>query len=426
MAISTHYAALRLTPTAPPEVIRAAYKALALIYHPDKTLHKTPQERASHAAVFNRVQAAYDVLGNKTLKASYDAELERHSNSVDAARSTFHHGATSATNPGPYQTPERRPTTVKLTTPEEKLATRARARHLFEYFQEQRAKRDADEAAMDSASLRSMLQIWKDLAEENKEDKPMHAQCSIRVFEYEQKIVERERQHDEWLAKMAKAKSTPLTSLAKSEPPPTPTVPRKPVATRPESLRQTPQVSIARTLRQDLRSLSPTPQPHSTARVERKRAEAERVAAAALRSQIRLAENARREAAKKARTAQRAADARAEKEKQKAKIEQLNQQEAERIAIARAKVRGVPLGSIGATSASNMQGNLSNAEADAQAAHPAVSVSIEETVDVAQGSAKNTCDGCGLSHKTFREWRMCDTQGTTKGEGENGSSSGYV
>jgi ribosomal protein L3 len=73
-----------------------------------------------------------------------------------------------------------------------------------------------------------------------------------------------------------------------------------------------------------------------------------------------------------------------------------------------------------------MQGNLSNAEADAQAAHPAVSVSIEETVDVAQGSAKNTCDGCGLSHKTFREWRICDTQGTTKGEGENGSSSGYV
>jgi curved DNA-binding protein CbpA len=121
MSTTTHYAALGLNPTAPPEVIRAAYKALALIYHPDKTLHNAPQERASHAAVFNKVQAAYDVLGSPALKASYDAELERHHNVVDVTWSTFHHRSSPET--APYRTAGRKTTAVKLTTPEEKSAT---------------------------------------------------------------------------------------------------------------------------------------------------------------------------------------------------------------------------------------------------------------------------------------------------------------
>jgi hypothetical protein len=33
---STHHAKLYVTPEAPPEVIRAAYKALAMLYHPDR------------------------------------------------------------------------------------------------------------------------------------------------------------------------------------------------------------------------------------------------------------------------------------------------------------------------------------------------------------------------------------------------------
>jgi curved DNA-binding protein CbpA len=152
MSIASHYTVLGLLTTAPPEVIRASYKALALIYHPDKTVHVASQERVSYAAVFNDIQAAYDVLSNPKLKAAYDAELARHNGKVDRTRSTFHYHSPSHTKPEGACTPKRR-TTVKRTTPEEKAAMRARAQQSMEYFREQRTKRDIEEAQADTQSL---------------------------------------------------------------------------------------------------------------------------------------------------------------------------------------------------------------------------------------------------------------------------------
>jgi DnaJ-class molecular chaperone len=90
MSTKTHYTVLELVPTAAPGVIRAAYKAHALMFHPDKTAHLSAGERAIRSAVFNEVQAAYDVLGNPALKAAYDATLAYKNNESNAQRSNAH------------------------------------------------------------------------------------------------------------------------------------------------------------------------------------------------------------------------------------------------------------------------------------------------------------------------------------------------
>ena len=158
MQTPTYYATLGLAPNAPPEVIRAAFKALALIYHPDKTFELPAADRAAHGAVFRKIQGAFDVLSNPNMKAAYDAELARHDGNVDEELSTSHHRAPS--------TPKRK-TPVKLTTPEEKGAMVARARQQLEYLRKQRAKRHDDDADMDITELKRVANIWYDLADEN-------------------------------------------------------------------------------------------------------------------------------------------------------------------------------------------------------------------------------------------------------------------
>ena len=63
------YAELGVTPQAEPEVIRAAYRALARRYHPDR------QNGASAlmAAKMARINHAYDVLGQADRRRAYDA-----------------------------------------------------------------------------------------------------------------------------------------------------------------------------------------------------------------------------------------------------------------------------------------------------------------------------------------------------------------
>lgn len=259
MTIADHYTTLGLAPKAAPEVIRAAYKALALIYHPDKTVHLAASERASRAAVFKGVQAAYDLLGNASLKAAYDAKLARQNTQVDDV------GPSSAAS-RTAMTPQRKPS-VKLSTPLEKAATRAKARQFLEYLRVKRARRDDVDGRMDIAELQAMVQIWSGLAEENKSDPAMHAHCTIRVFEYNQKLVEREQQHTEWLAKMSSAKRTPT-----------------PTASSSITFTSSASTSRTRTTRSTAPDASPTPGSHTTARAEeRKRAEAERLAAATAR-----------------------------------------------------------------------------------------------------------------------------------------------
>lgn len=73
MADRTYYDALHLTPDAPPELIRAAYRALSQVYHPDKR-PGDPGAGATMAAI----NAAYAVLGSTGKRRSYDAWLRAH------------------------------------------------------------------------------------------------------------------------------------------------------------------------------------------------------------------------------------------------------------------------------------------------------------------------------------------------------------
>jgi|GEM_PF-1073021 len=68
-----HYALLGVAPTAEPDVIRAAYRALAKRYHPD---HNTGQWPGSgeHMAELN---AAYAILSSPERRYAYDQWLRQ-------------------------------------------------------------------------------------------------------------------------------------------------------------------------------------------------------------------------------------------------------------------------------------------------------------------------------------------------------------
>ncbi|MBF6606586.1 MAG: DnaJ domain-containing protein [Chloroflexi bacterium] len=80
------YRELQVSRTAEAEVIRAAYRALARVHHPD---HSADTEAATAMA---RINAAWEILGDPGRRAEYDRGLDP----GDAAR-----GAASAATPGP-------------------------------------------------------------------------------------------------------------------------------------------------------------------------------------------------------------------------------------------------------------------------------------------------------------------------------------
>jgi curved DNA-binding protein CbpA len=70
--LKTHYEILGLLNSADDVVIKAAYKALAQKYHPDK--HKTNQDMATR--LMSELNAAHAILGNKAKRKAYDAWLQ--------------------------------------------------------------------------------------------------------------------------------------------------------------------------------------------------------------------------------------------------------------------------------------------------------------------------------------------------------------
>lgn len=81
--MQTLYDILKVQPDAPPEIIRAAYKAMSNMYHPDKN-GGDPDANEQ----MQRINDAYKVLSDPKLRAQYDDELRAsHSDHSDAARS---------------------------------------------------------------------------------------------------------------------------------------------------------------------------------------------------------------------------------------------------------------------------------------------------------------------------------------------------
>lgn len=352
MATPTHYSTLGLDPSAPVAVIRASYKAHVLLHHPDKTLHLSAEERAAHASLFRNVQESYDVLSSASLKATYDAELARHGNSVDSEYSTFHH---------PGQSTPRRSTTVRLTLPEEKSALKARVEQDVAYLRKQRAKQDAEDARMDGAGLRFMLKTWGDLAEEHADDPYLRAHCAMQMQIYRTKVVKREQEHKDWLADLSKPKtSVQKPSATKSNSAPTPKAPRT-----------APTANLASSYSSLTNNTTPMYQSQ------------------------RVPEKARKDAAKQAQVNAKAAASRGEKDQRQRKSQANAQANAERIAKAHTIARAVPKDAVGISKPVFEDANRSCMpfQTDSGAAKPRV---------------QKTCAKCGKAHDSIAEWKKCN------------------
>ena len=72
-----YYGILGVMPSAEMAVIKAAYKALAGVYHPDRN--------QSNEAVFKMqaINEAWDILSNKETKKQYDAVIEKRKSKID-------------------------------------------------------------------------------------------------------------------------------------------------------------------------------------------------------------------------------------------------------------------------------------------------------------------------------------------------------
>jgi hypothetical protein len=276
---------------------------------------------------------------------------------------------------------------------------RAKALQSLENLRQRRNERNAEDAHMDAADLNHMAQIWKQLAEDNRSDPAMNAHCAIRVYEYEQKIADREQQQKEWLAKLSTARMEPCLPSAK-----------KGQTTRVAPQKRTfPYTSRIPTRIVDT-SQSCFTHPTSTDNAHRhvfggfarpeghNHADSKRAPEMTTRAQDRAAEKTQHEAYKQARMDQKAATVRAEKAKQKAKIELQAKQTVERIAKARAKAGAAHPGATCAAVRGETHNNV-----------PKTATAVNRTsFPEAPAKRKKTCGKCGVTHTSFREWRNCN------------------
>lgn len=70
---NTLYDVLEVSPNASPEVIKAAYRQLAIKYHPDRQTDARARQRAEEQ--MKAINAAYEILSDPDRRAEYDRRL---------------------------------------------------------------------------------------------------------------------------------------------------------------------------------------------------------------------------------------------------------------------------------------------------------------------------------------------------------------
>ncbi|KAF1998839.1 hypothetical protein P154DRAFT_602327 [Amniculicola lignicola CBS 123094] len=385
MTTPNYYSTLGLVPSACPEVIRATYKSLVLIHHPDKTVHLPSSERAWHAAQFREIQEAYDVLGVPHLKTAYDTELASSDWRVDEERSTFHRSGSvsSARAKAKSQLPKRNASI--LSSPREKVAISAKIHTQMESLKYEKEKRDREDAGLSAQELKYTLQVWKNMAEERKGSPLEHAHCAIKIHEYESKIRDREQQREDWLANMSAAKSNPGDSGTFGS----------------KQGRSTSSKVTLDLNQKDMRAKPMTRQPRCDESRYRSLAEA-RSAENTTRAQVGAAEKTKRENAKKADLEAKATAIRAEKELQSRRAAHATRQHADRIANARAKAapKADPI------------------RAANRSRERATTFSTQDKRVVSK--RPKTCPKCGGEHPSLAEWKKCTIVAGKAGESEDG------
>lgn len=373
MPIHTHYTTLGLTQTAPEAVIKAAYKVLVLIHHPDKTTHLSLNEQARHTSIFRDIQDAYEVLGNAKLRSTYDAELERHHNKPTKQNTACSSTSTPRRNAG-FATRAPSPRTpVSCSTQEEKEEVRSRISQQLASIQEERIKRSKEEEIMDVNGLRCTLRIWRTMADEHKDDTVLRGHCQMMVDEYEQKVRNREIEDEDFWSNLPDLTSGSSRFRASG---------------------------VAGVQRKGSRAAQPTARAQQKQK-ERKEAEKKRAEEEVQRAQARAADKARQEDLKKQQQDAKAASVRAEKEKQRLKVEEAAQKEAKRIARVRAKVGAAPL-----SMTTPQTGSISGVDIPSKIG-TATNLPTDPKPSATKSSIKKACGKCGKEHISIAEWKLC-------------------
>ena len=85
-----YYEILDLPPTATDEQIRAAYRILVQLHHPDRLQQVSPAVRAYAEERLKKINEAYGVLGDPERRAAYDATLRQSpSRAAEAYAATY-------------------------------------------------------------------------------------------------------------------------------------------------------------------------------------------------------------------------------------------------------------------------------------------------------------------------------------------------
>lgn len=338
-------------------VIKAAYKALVLVHHPDKTVHMSHSDRSNHAVVFRNIRDAYDVVGNPISKAAYDEELRYHDNMLDTQHSTSHQ-TFSSRNRNIIPNLSRQPTiTIHVTTAEEKEAVRARVETQLAQLAEAREQRNREVAILDTTGLRYTLKCWQDMAMQLKNDQMMKAHCQIKVVEYEELLRIRKAEQREWLEKLSMPKRQSQTAVISQG-----------------SLRNQGSTS------------------YSTARAqqkaeERKRSEQQKARQAVKEAQARAAEEIRQNALRKAQREVKAVSVQAKKGKQQDLRNTAAAMENERISTARTKVAPAQ-------------------KATAYASTYSTTSKLLNT-NTSKSAVKKNCKKCDTQHASVVQWKRC-------------------
>ena len=90
MVVVTHYEVLGVSPSAPPEEIRRAYRRRAREYHPDRLHLVRGEEAAAAAHRMREVNEAWRVLSDGASRTAYDRRLQGPPPAADDER-PFHH-----------------------------------------------------------------------------------------------------------------------------------------------------------------------------------------------------------------------------------------------------------------------------------------------------------------------------------------------
>lgn len=364
MSTQTHYATLGLQHNAPLPVIKAAYKALALVHHPDKNIisDESPSQRAEHANASRAVQEAYNILSNPSLKATYDAELQQQTITVDTVRSHFDNVSSSQGQAKGCDSQNQPSVTVFATTPEERIAVRMSIQRQFEQIEQSRADQSQADALMDTTALEFTVKCWLELAEQQKGDAIMEAYCKIQALEYEKKLSVRKTEQADSLKHRSKSKTAPRDQgrLVKS---------------------------------------STNTQRRATAKAnERDQAEKDMIKVWADLNRSRASENARREQMKQSRIEAKAAAAQAMKEAHNKKLQEAAARKAEFIAKVRAKAAPGPKAFNTAP--------LASSKHDSGEAHASKPGTVTTTVKQSP-SVKKPCRKCDQTHTCVAEWKRC-------------------